>query len=134
MVKYLSQDWLELGRIAVNSNEEFRRLAKNLNLTIYHIITDVPNKGTIHFWSTFKGGQCVEVSLGEKSDNDFTLTASFNIWKKIHNGSLEIVQAVLEKSLRVEGKPVKGIKILKLAPLMNNIIATIETDFTISDQ
>ena len=133
MAKYLSQDWLDLGRIAVNNNEEFRKLGKNLNLTIYHVISDVPNKGTVYFWSTFKDGKCVEVQLGEKSVGDFTLTASYDIWKQLHDGSLEIVQAILEKSLHVEGKPVKGIKILKLAPLMNKIIATIETDFKIFD-
>jgi len=55
----------------VNKNEEFRELAKNMNLTIYHIITDVPNKGTIYFWSTFKEGECIEVTLGEKLDNNF---------------------------------------------------------------
>ena len=115
MVKYLSQDWLDLGRIALNSNEDFRKLAKNLNLTIYHIISDVPNKGTVYFWSTFKDGKCLEVQLGEKSEVDFTLTAPYDIWKQIHDGSLEIVQAILEKKLRVEVNPVKGIKIIKFA-------------------
>ena len=134
MTKYLSQAWLELGRAAVNRNEEFRKLAKNLNLTIYHVILDVPNKGNVYFWSTFKEGVCVEVRLGKKSEVDFTLTGPYEIWKQIHDGSLEIIQAILEETLKVEGKPVKGIKIMKLAPLMNKIIATIETDFSLVDQ
>ena len=129
--KYLSKEWLEAGRLAVNNSMEFSELAKDMNLTIYHVITEGPNKNIIYFWSTFRDGKCVEVELGEKAEVDFTLTAPFEIWKQIHQGKLEIIQAVLEKNLKVEGKPVKGIKILKLAPLMNNIIAGLETDFSI---
>lgn len=84
----------------------------------------------MYFWSTFRDGECVEVSLGKKSDVNFTLTAPFSIWKQIHEGALDIVQAVLEQNLKVEGKPVKGLKILKLAPLMNKIIAELDTDFS----
>jgi hypothetical protein len=131
MAKYLSREWLELGKQAVNRNVDFRKIAKDMNLTIYHVIEGVPERGTIYFWSTFKEGECIEVKLGRKEAADFTLTAPFTIWKSIHAGRLEITQAVLEKMLRVEGKPIKGIKILKLAPLMNKIIAGIETDFNI---
>ncbi len=131
MVKYLTQEWLNLGKVAVNSNAEFRKVAKGMDLTIYHVITEVPNRGTVDFWSTFRDGECVEVKLGKKSEVNFTLTAPFSIWKQIHAGSIEILQVILENKLRVEGKPVKGIKILKLAPLMNQIIAGINTDFNI---
>ena len=130
MVKYLSEEWLEIGRTAVNNNEKFREIAKGMNLVIYHIITDVPKAGTIYFWSTFKDGECVEVKLGEKSEVHFTLSGTFTAWKAIHDGTLDIVQAVLEQKIKVEGKPVKGIKILKMAPLMNKIIAGIGTDFS----
>lgn len=40
MAKYLSQEWLDLGKSAVNNNSEFRRLAKGIKLTIYHVIKD----------------------------------------------------------------------------------------------
>jgi len=131
LVKYLSQEWLDLGKKAVNENEEFRKLAKGMNLTINHVITDVPQRGTVCFWSTFGDGECIEVKIGKKSDANFTLIGSFDVWKQIHSGSTELVQMVLEKKLQVEGKPIKGIKILKMAPLMNEIIAAIDTDFDI---
>ena len=131
MVVYLTQEWLDRGKVAVNSNAEFRKIAQGMNLTIIHVIIGVPTQGTVYFWSTFKDGECVEVRLGKKDTVDFTLTAPYSIWKLIHQGSLEIVQAILEKKLTVEGKPVKGIKILKMAPLMNQIIAGIETNFNI---
>ncbi len=130
MVKYLTQEWLDLGKFAVNNNEKFREIAKGLNLVIYHIITQVPPKNeTIDFWSTFKDGECVEVKLGEKVDVNFTLTAPYSIWKQIHDGTVEILQMILEKKLMVEGKLIKGIKIMKLAPLMNKVIASIDTEF-----
>lgn len=131
MAKYLSQEWLEVGKRAVNGNEDFRKIAKGMNLTIYHVIEEVPNRGIIYFWSTFRDGECIEVNLEKKEEVDFTLTAPFTIWKQIHEGKLEITLAILEHMLQVEGKPVKGIKIFKLAPLMNKIIAGIETDFNI---
>jgi len=130
-VNYLTQEWLDRGKAAVNSHAEFRKIAQDMNLTIYHVITEVPIQGTVYFWSAFKEGECVEVQLGKKDTVDFTLTAPYSIWKQIHQGNLEIVQAILEKKLTVEGKPVKGIKILKMAPLMNQIIAGIETNFNI---
>jgi hypothetical protein len=128
---YLTQEWLDRGKAAVNGNAKFRQIAQGMNLTIIHVITEVPTQGTVYFWSTFEDGECVEVQLGKKDTVDFTLTAPYGIWKQIHQGSLEIVQAILEKKLTVEGKPVKGIKILKMAPLMNQIIAGIETNFNI---
>jgi len=131
MADYLSQEWLDLGKAAINENVEFRRVAEGMNLTIIHVITDVPDRGTLYFWSTFRDGECVDVQLGEKIEVDFTLSAPFSIWKQIHEGKLDIVQAVLEKKLAVEGKPVKGIKILKLVPLMNEIIAGLDTNFGI---
>ena len=130
-VDYLTQEWLDRGKAAVNGHTEFRKIAQGMNLTIIHVITEVPTQGTVYFWSTFRDGECVEVQLGKKDTADFTLTAPYSIWKQIHQGNLEIVQAILEKKLTVEGKPVKGIKILKMAPLMNQIIAGIETNFNI---
>jgi hypothetical protein len=131
MVAYLTQEWLDQGKETINNNEEFRRIAQGMNLTIIHVITGVPTQGRIYFWSTFRDGECTEVQLGEKDPVDFTLTASFSIWKQIHEGKLDMVQAVLEKKLVVEGKPVKGIRILKLVPLMNEIISGLDTNFDI---
>jgi len=130
-VDYLSQDWLDLGKAAINENAEFRKYAGGMNLTIIHVITDVPDRDTVYFWSIFKNRECVEAQLGEKLEVDFILSAPFCIWKQIHEGKLDIVQAVLEKKLEVKGKPVKGIKILKLAPLMNQIISGLDTNFNI---
>jgi putative sterol carrier protein len=129
MAKYLSLEWLELGRAAVNANAEFREVAKGMSLTISHVITEVPNKGTVYFWSTFRDGECVKVALGSRSDANFTLTAPYAVWRQVHDGSIEIVQVILEQKMQVEGHPVKGIKILKLAPLMNQLIAEVETEF-----
>ncbi|MHA1130226.1 MAG: hypothetical protein ACTSQI_15245 [Candidatus Helarchaeota archaeon] len=131
MVKYLSQEWLDLGRIALNANGEFRRIARDMNLTIYHVITEIPNRGRVYFWSTFHNGECTEVKLGEKMDVNVILTAPYRIWKQVHDGSIDIVQVILEKKMALEGKLMKGIKILKLAPLVNKIIAEIDTDFNI---
>jgi hypothetical protein len=131
LVDYLSQEWLELGKQAINENAEFRKFAEGMNLTIIHVITNIPNRDTIYFWSTFRDGECVEVDLGEKAEGDFTLIAPFSIWKQIHEGSLDLIQAVLEKKLAVEGKPVKGVRVLKLVPLMNQIISGLETNFDI---
>lgn len=129
MSEYLSQEWLELGRKAINASTKFRKIAKGMSLVISHRIVKGLNKKELAFWSTFKDGECVEVKLGEHPAPNFILTGFYDTWIKIHKGDLDIVQAILEKAILVEGKPVKGIKILKLAPLMNKLIASIETTF-----
>jgi hypothetical protein len=127
--QYLSKEWLELGRKAINAHEDFRRIARGMTLIISHRIRGVPGRGEVYFWSRFQDGECSEVQIGEHPDPQFLLSGGFAVWEQVHRGKLEILQAILEKKIQVEGKPVKGIRILRLAPLMNEIISQIETDF-----
>ncbi|MHA1263726.1 MAG: hypothetical protein ACTSRS_00670 [Candidatus Helarchaeota archaeon] len=129
MSQYLSEAWLELGRKAINANTEFQRIAKGMNLIISHKIIEVPTKGVVWFWSRFEDGKCVEVKLGEHKNPHFILSGTYSIWRQIHEGKLDLLLAVLEKKLQIIGKPLKGIKILKLVPVMSKTIAAIETDY-----
>jgi hypothetical protein len=134
MAKYLSKEWLELGRNAINSNEEFMSWSRphGFSASFLHSVIGVDPLGhtqTLYYWSRFDNGKCAEVGLGKIENTDFEFEAAYNVWVRIHKGAMGIIPAVLTRKLKMKGSLLKAVKYRKMAGLMRRVIAEVETEY-----
>lgn len=129
MPKYLSKEWLELGRNAINGNEEFVKVAKGFSASFLHTVSKTPAGGTLYYWSKFENGKCAGVGLGKIDNADFGFEAAYDAWVKIHKGEIGIIRAVLTRKLKMKGSLLKAVKYRKMAGLMSRVIAGVETEY-----
>ena len=128
MAKYLSEEWLELGRKAINSHKGLAEIARGLNAVFLHTVLDAPG-GTMYYWSRFEDGRCTTVELGSVEQADFKLSASYDTWVKIHRGEMGIIRAVLTRRLKMKGSLLKAFRYRKMTGVMSEVIASIPTEY-----
>jgi len=130
VVKYLTKEWLELGKKAINADGEIRNAAKNLNAVFLHVVTDVPGrKDPIYFTSEYKDGIVTEMNMENIDNPTYKLTAKFDDWKQFHSGKLGFMEFAWKGKLKIEGKFPEGINIGKLIAKLSLIIAHLPTEF-----
>ena len=135
MFLYLSQEWLDEARKALNGSDVFVKAARGtLTATFQHYVTDVPAGAggeDIAFASEFQQGRCVDVRLGELSSPDVTLTAPYSLWKRFHAGDVGLIHSLLCLKLKVKTRLPTAISLTPYWRLysMNKILATVSTRY-----
>jgi len=135
MALYLSQEWLDEAREALDGSEMFVKAARGtLTATFQHYVTEVPAEAggeDIAFWSEFQKGRCVNVRLGELSSPDVTLTAPCSMWKRFHAGKVGLAGALLSLDLEVKTRLSTALSLTRYWRLywMNKILSTVPTRY-----
>ena len=135
MFLYLSQEWLNEAREALDASEVFVKAARGtLTATFQHYVTGVPDEAggeDVAFWSEFQQGRCVDVRLGELSSPDVTLTAPYSLWKQFHAGEVGLTRALLNLNLKVKTRLSTAISLIRYWRLcgMNKILSTVPTRY-----
>lgn len=135
MFQYLSQEWLDEAREALDGSEVFVKAARGTLTAIFqHYVTDVPAGAggeDIAFTSEFQKGQCVDVRLGELSSPDVTLTAPYSLWKRFHAGEVGLAGALLSLDLEVKIRLSTALSLTRYWRLysMNKILSAVPTGY-----
>ena len=135
MFLYLSQEWLDEAREALDRSEVFGKAARGtLTATFQHYVTGVPTGAggeDIAFASEFQQGRCVDVRLGELSSPDVTLTAPYSLWKRFHAGDVGLIHSLLNLKLEVKTRLSTAISLTPYWRLyrMNKILSTVPTQY-----
>lgn len=112
MPKYLTQEWLDEGRKLAESQPD----RPGASARMQYVVTAGPD-GDIKYYWILDNGKLIESQLGEVSDEDFTMTLSYDDSVKIQKGELDANAAFMQGRMKVAGN--MG-KLMQLMPLTNS--------------
>src|SRR5207248_1241234 len=91
MAKYLSQEWLDVGR------ELAQEFAERPGATarMQYVTTGAP-EGDVAYFQVLENGKILESTLGEDPSADFTITSTYEDSVKIQKGELDANAAFMQ--------------------------------------
>lgn len=135
MAKFMSAEWLELYKDAINANEAYAKAADWWEGDFVFVIKPAGNlKEEIRAFIGLYHGECTEVkSLGPDKENpestEYVYSADYESWVKILKGELDPIRALLSGKASVEGNMAKILKATDAAKELVNSTTTVDTEF-----
>ena len=109
MAKYLSQDWLDVGRELAQEFPE----RPGATARMQYVTTGGP-EGDVSYFQVLENGKILESTLGTDANADFTITSTYEDSVKIAKGELDANAAFMQGRMKVTGN--MG-KLMSLMPL-----------------
>ena len=109
MVKYLSQEWLDMGK---ELGQEFPE--RPGATAIMQFVTTGTPEGDVTYHQVLENGKILESKLGDNANADFTITSTYEDAVKIQKGELDANAAFMQGRMKVTGN--MG-KLMSLMPL-----------------
>jgi putative sterol carrier protein len=109
MAKYLTQEWLDMGRELAQEFPE----RPGATARMQYVVTGGP-EGDVKYYQVIENGKMLESQLGEDADAEFTLTLSHDDSVKVAKGELDANAAFMQGRMKVTGN--MG-KLMSLMPL-----------------
>ena len=102
MAKFLSEEWGDQVREALNGNDTAKAAAKGVQLTMQQVVNNAPGEGEIRYWTkiddgTFEGGR------GENPEADVTITSEYETAAAMNRGELNAQAAFMQGKIKVHG-------------------------------
>ena len=103
-VKFLSEEWAQAVKDAVNSNEAFKSAAGAQAAKIQQVVTG-PD-GETKYWFKLEGGQA-DLGIGEIDSPDATISQDYDTAVALSKNELTGTSAYMSGKLRVSGDLMK---------------------------
>jgi putative sterol carrier protein len=122
MVKYLSQEWLDLQRELGQAFPD----RPGATARMQYLITGAP-EGDVSYYQVIDDGKIVESSLGTDPAAEFTLAQSYDDAVKITKGELDANAAFMQGRIKVTGNMGKLMSLMPLtqSPEYKDILAKV---------
>ena len=128
MAKYLTQEWLDIGRELAQEFPE----RPGATARMQYVTTGAP-EGDVAYYQVLENGKILESTLGEDPSADFTITSTYEDSVKIAKGELDANAAFMQGRMKVTGNMGKLMSLMPLtqSPEYKAIQAKIaeQTDF-----
>ena len=99
-VKFLSPDWADQVKVALNADEAFRGAAGGAGATLQQVITS--SDGETHYWITIGGG-AIDMGVGDVESPDATVTQSYETAVGLAKSEISPVTAFMTGKIKVTG-------------------------------
>lgn len=99
-VKFLSPEWAELVKGALNADDAFRAAAGGAGATLQQVITGAG--GETHYWITIGKGE-IDMGVGDVEGPDATVTQSYETAVSLARSELSPVTAFMTGKIKVSG-------------------------------
>src|SRR3712207_9563364 len=106
-VKFLSEEWAQEMTKALNESDEFKSAASNQQAKLQQVVTDTPDGGEGKYYFVLENGSA-EVSLGELSDAEATITQNYDTAVAITKTELNAQQAFMQGKLKISGNMMRS--------------------------
>ena len=128
--KYLSPEWAEEVMKQVNEKLTPERM-KHITSSMLTINTSCPDGKDRAIYYEIVDGVVTEVSVreGEFPKAEFTITADYQLFAKISQAELKARAALMSGKMKLKGPLVKALRLSPLVDRLNEVIATIPTDY-----
>jgi putative sterol carrier protein len=121
-VKFLSEEWAEALKAALNQDEAFREAAGTVSARVQQVITD--DGGETRYWIVIADG-AIDMGIGDLDPVDATITQSYDTAAALSRGELNAVTAFMTGKIKVAGNMglLLGLQgaLTRLPPAMSSI-------------
>jgi len=128
--KYLSPEWAE--EVMKRANEKLTpEKMKHVTSSMLTLNKNCPDGKDRAVYYEIVDGVVKKVSVveGKLPDAEFTITADYQLFAKISRAELKARRALMSGKMKLKGPLVKALKLSPLVDRLNEIIATIPTEF-----
>ena len=128
--KYLSPEWAEEVIKRVNEKLTPERM-KHITSSMLTINTSCPDGKDRAIYYKIVDGVVTELSIreGEFPKAEFTITADYQLFAKISRAELKARAALMSGKMKLKGPLVTALRLSPLVDRLNEVIATIPTDY-----
>lgn len=133
MPPFLSQEWIEAYREALNANEAYAEAAQDWEGDFLFVVE--PGEGAPEgatFYVDLWHGKCREARLlgpDEEADAAFTYAGPYENWKKLIQGEIDPIKGLLTGKFRLKGSMMKVMRYTKAAKLLVETAGEVPTEF-----
>ena len=127
MVKFLSEEWIKIGKEYITEKLDPEKDLKKITTSILGIVEHIPpDDSTMNFYLEFEEGKLKDliVNTGDTFDEKeavYEIRGGYGTYKSILQGEMNLGIAVLKNRLKVKGSKMKALKLIK--PLDGVIIS-----------
>lgn len=125
-VKYLSDEWAQAVTEAVNQNDAFKQQASGKTAKVQNVVT-APD-GEKKYYFKVENGQA-EVSAGEISDAEATLTTDYETSTALSKGELNGTAAYMSGKLKINGDLMKLMQLQGMFNTLPEAVKGIEVEY-----
>jgi putative sterol carrier protein len=103
-VKFLSEEWAESLKAALNEDEAFRAAAGSVSARIQQVISqdDGQQDGQTRYWIVIGDG-AIDMGIGDLDPVDATISQSYETAAALSRGELNAVTAFMTGKIKVAG-------------------------------
>ncbi len=127
-VKFQSEEYFKELTNALQSNEAVKNAAKGQTVTVQMVTSDAPGGGETKSFLKIADG-VPEVSFGEATDAEATLTQTYETAVAIDKGELSGINAFMQGKLKVSGNMMKVMGLQGLMAAIGPAAAGIEREY-----
>jgi len=99
-MRFLSPEWVDALKAAVNDSAEFKEAAANQSARIQQAITT--SDGQTRYWTTIADG-AIDMGMGDLDGPDATITQSYDTAVALARRELSPVTAFMMGKIKVDG-------------------------------
>jgi putative sterol carrier protein len=128
--KYLSPEWA--GEVTRRVSERLTpERMKHVTSSMLTINTNCPDGKDRAVYYEIADGVVTEVSIreGKLPPAEFTITADYELFASISRAELKARRALMSGKMKLKGPLVKALKLSPLVDRLNEVIATIPTEY-----
>ena len=127
-VKFLSEEWAQAMTQALNDSDEFKSAASNQQAKLQQVVTDTPDGGEGKYYFVLDNGSA-EVSLGELSDAEATISQNYETAVAITKSELNAQQAFMQGKLKISGNMMKLMQLQGVFNAMPKAVTGIDVEY-----
>jgi putative sterol carrier protein len=110
---FLSPEWVQQVRAAINADEKYHKAARNISDCIsFKILGKHPaggDRNETYFYLGIKEGRCIE-AVPESRKADFYLTGKYEDWKAVLDGHIDVIKAIVKGKIKMKGNMLHMLK------------------------
>jgi putative sterol carrier protein len=132
-IRFPSDEWIKALMEQVNQSESYREAARKWEGDFYFIITageGVPED--VHLYMDLWHGECrdaFEASALDEKAPEFIIRAPVAGWRKVIEGKVDPIRALMTRQLKLQGKMTKIMKMPKAATELVKCCTFVETEW-----
>jgi putative sterol carrier protein len=132
-MRFPSDEWIkELSR-QLNASEAYERAARDWEGDFIFVIeADETLPETAYLYLDLHHGKspsAMQLRTGDEKKTAYTLAAPFSAWRRVIEGTLDPIQGMMTRKLRVQGNMMQIMRYPKAAKEIVSCCAKVPTDF-----
>lgn len=125
-VQFLSTEWADAVKQALNANEAFRQAAASSNASLQQVITR--DGGDTLYWIRIAEGM-IDMGIGDVESPDATISQSYDTAVALARSELSVVTAFMTGKVKVAGNMGLLLSLQGALSQLPGAMASIETDY-----